>query len=668
MGLPFRFPDQVRDASDSPIDRPIPLAAPDFIEQENSPEFQRFRESVCQAIQPELDANAAIPRTDFCPIPQAEVHLVTEPGKTTFRRQYPLPYSLRTTINAKLHEWLNDGVIEPVTGPSTFNTPFFLIPKKDASGVKSDFRVCHDFRPLNALLPGDSSPIPLISDIFEAVAGAKVFSTLDLRQAYHRFPVAECDRHKTAFTWKDKQYQFRGAPFGLKTLPSQFQRVMSFLLQDLDFARVFIDDVVVFSKSRSEHAAHLSEVIRRLNQAKLILNVSKCHFARLEIKLLGFLINPDGRSIDPSRLANLADWPTPTTAKQLQSFLGFVNYLREQIPKIADFTAPLNAISTKDDISAHWTPECAQAFQQLKDLIPQCPSLAQPDFSLPFCVGTDASAVGLGAVLYQHDPQTGAYRYISFQTRSLSRSERNYSATKRELLAVVYAFSRFHHFIYGRRFKLYTDHQALVHLHTQPQLNLMLQSWYDQLFGYDFSVWHRPGIQNVLPDHLSRLFPPSRLGGGSGSGNPAANQTRSRRARRSAKPTVMKAAILDPDRSYSVPPPDQHGDIINRHHLHGHFGVKATIDSIHSAGYDWPHLLNQVKEVYAKCLPCQRHNTILNHRSTPHGYEHLVRWKTYSSEHDSWEPAASFNDEATISNYWDRRNKPAVGTSTAGRG
>ena len=579
----------------------------DYAKEEASSEFQSFRDSVLQAIQSELADNAAIPHTDFCTIPGAEVHLATEPGKATFRRQYQLPQIQHAAIEAKLKEWLRDGVIEVVTTPSTFNTPFFLVPKKGPTGDKSDFRICHDFRMLNALLPEDAWPLPLVSDIFDALAGAQVFSTLDLRQAYHRMPIAADDRHKTAFTWNGTQYQFLGAPFGLKTLPSHFQRAMAILLHDLDFVRVFIDDIVVFSKSRSDHVAHLREVLCRLNQAKLILNVDKCHFVRLEVMLLGFRISPYGRSIDPSRLANLVDWPTPTTAKQLRSFLGFVNYLREYVPTISTITAPLNAIRLKDSITEQWTPECARAFQLLKDLIPQCPPLAHPDFALPFCVATDASAVGIGAVLYQHDPETNAPRYISFQARSLSAAERNYSATKRELLAVVFAFKRFHHFIYGRRFTLYTDHHALVHLHTQPHLNAMMQSWYEQLFEYDFAVQHRPGIQNILPDRLSRFFPPLDLEGEGVIDTRTADQS-SANASRQPCVAVDKIVVIDSDAQYTEPPPDQRADIIVQHHLRGHFGIKATIDAIHEAGLDWPTLAAEVKEVCAKCLPCQRHN------------------------------------------------------------
>ena len=286
-------------------------------------------------------------------------------------------------------------------------------------------------------------------------------------------------------------------------------------------------------------------------------------------------------------------------------------YLRDFVPKISTITAPLNAIRLKDNIPEQWTPECAHAFQLLKEIIPQCPPLAHPDFARPFYVATDASAVGIGCVLYQLDDNTNAPQYIQFQARALRKSERNYSATKRELLAIVFAFARFRHFIYGRHFTLYTDHHALVHLRTQPHLNAMMQTWYDELFEYDFTVKHRPGVQNVLPDQLSRLFPPSRLEGESASANATVNEPGAEepaQSRVTVHKTTTTTADPDPQPAYTEPPADQRADIILRHHLRGHFGIKATVDSIHEAGLDWTTLAAEVKEVCAKCLPCQRHN------------------------------------------------------------
>jgi RNase H-like domain found in reverse transcriptase/Reverse transcriptase (RNA-dependent DNA polymerase)/Integrase core domain/Integrase zinc binding domain/Chromo (CHRromatin Organisation MOdifier) domain len=623
------------------VDAPEQLAPADFSDEEQAPHVLRLREAFERATAAHLAANAAIPLNSFCPRPDAVVELPTEPGKTAYRRQYPLPQAQHAIIDEKLRAWLADGVIERVTQRSTFNAPFFLIPKKDASGTKTDFRLCVDFRQLNSLLPDDRWPLPLISDIFEAVAGAQVFTTLDLRHAYHRFPIAEKDRHKTGFTYRGTQYQYRGAPFGLKTMPSTFQRTMSSLLHELDYANVFIDDIVVASESWDDHAAHVNEVIRRLTEAKLILNVDKCHFARLEVSLLGFRINPYGRKIEPTRLASIEAWPTPRTPKQLRAWLGVTNYIRDHIPNIARLTAPLNAIrlSDKEDFAAQWTTECDQAVRLLKDIIPRCPPLAHPDFTLPFMVATDASATGIGAVLYQEHPESRAARYVQFQARALTKSERNYSATRRELLAIVFALAKYRHFVYGRHFTLFTDHRALVHLRTQPRLNAMLESWHDQLCEYDFTVVHRPGIHNVLPDALSRLFPPPSVEGEGATvklavvtRDPAQRQSPARDAPAAqaapaappapvaqaapaaapapAAPAPAAPAAPDDDGAvaYQQPPPGQRQGIILRHHLRGHFGIKATMDAIREAGYDWPGLRAEVHAACAKCMPCQRHN------------------------------------------------------------
>jgi hypothetical protein len=623
------------------VDAPEQLAPADFSDEEQAPHVLRLREAFERATAAHLAANAAIPLNSFCPRPDAVVELPTEPGKTAYRRQYPLPQAQHAIIDEKLRAWLADGVIERVTQRSTFNAPFFLIPKKDASGTKTDFRLCVDFRQLNSLLPDDRWPLPLISDIFEAVAGAQVFTTLDLRHAYHRFPIAEKDRHKTGFTYRGTQYQYRGAPFGLKTMPSTFQRTMSSLLHELDYANVFIDDIVVASESWDDHAAHVNEVIRRLTEAKLILNVDKCHFARLEVSLLGFRINPYGRKIEPTRLASIEAWPTPRTPKQLRAWLGVTNYIRDHIPNIARLTAPLNAIrlSDKEDFAAQWTTECDQAVRLLKDIIPRCPPLAHPDFTLPFMVATDASATGIGAVLYQEHPESRAARYVQFQARALTKSERNYSATRRELLAIVFALAKYRHFVYGRHFTLFTDHRALVHLRTQPRLNAMLESWHDQLCEYDFTVVHRPGIHNILPDALSRLFPPPSVEGEGATvklavvtRDPAQRQSPARDAPAAqaapaappapvaqaapaaapapAAPAPAAPAAPDGDGAvaYQQPPPGQRQGIILRHHLRGHFGIKATMDAIREAGYDWPGLRAEVHAACAKCMPCQRHN------------------------------------------------------------
>ena len=369
-----------------------------------------------------------------------------------------------------------------------------------------------DFRELNKLVIADRYPLPLISDIFDALKGAKYFTSLDLLSAYHRFPVLAEHQHKTAFTWNDVQYKFLRAPFGLKNLPSQFQRVIHYVFQDCSFVRTFIDDAIVFSSDWDSHVQHVKEAIKRLNDAMLILNIEKCHFFKTSLRLLGFRIDTYDHSIDPDQAEKTVEWPIPRTGKQIQAYLGFVNYFREHIPTIHKLTAPLDRLrNTKRICTSEWAPECQNSFDKLKDILFAAPPLAFPDSNIPFLVATDASNTGIGAVLYQEHPETKEIRYISFQARSLTQSESNYSATKRELLAIVFALRKFHRFLWGFHFTLYTDHRALTYIHTQRNLSPMLVGLYDLIYDYDFAVFHRPGIQNILPDALSRFFPDIEL-------------------------------------------------------------------------------------------------------------------------------------------------------------
>ena len=249
---------------------------------------------------------------------------------------------MRPLLQEAVGQWLEEGVIARVTEPTKFNTPIFPIPIKDPSGAKTLCRPCMDYRALNALTESDRYLLPLISDIFEALRGSRYFTALDLKTAYHRFPVLEEHQHKTAFTWNDVQYKFLCAPFGLKNLPSQFQRVIHHVFQDCPFVRTFIDDAIIFSSDWDTHISHVKAAIRRLNDAKLILNVEKCHFFKTSLVLLGFRIDAYGHSIDMEHIKRASDWPQPTTGKQVQAFLGFVNYFREHLPMASKLTASMD--------------------------------------------------------------------------------------------------------------------------------------------------------------------------------------------------------------------------------------------------------------------------------------------------------------------------------------
>jgi hypothetical protein len=468
------------------------------------------REWLMSAIQMALDKNAALPKTGHCTVPEAVVHLPTPPGVTVYRNQYPIPQTLHPMLDEFVAKWLSEGVIDIAPVDTTWNNPLTLARKKDSEGLWTKKRPCLDPRPLNKITQDDKYPVPIIKDIFQRMAGAAVISTLDLYAAFHRFPIAKADQHKLSFTWNGVQYMFVKAPFGLKQLTGKFQRVMKIVFHGLDFVVVFVDDVSVVSRSLEDHAVHLVEVISRLTSAGLIINASKSFFGCTSVYLLGFVVSAQGVAVDPRKITPVASWERPKTGLALMHFLGVANYLREHCPLMATAVASLDPLRHVKDLSSVWKPVHEESFERLKSLLQDLPPLTFFDDELPVFVATDASNVGLGAVLYQGHSATGMLlNIVSFQARSLTASEKNYSATRRELLGIVFALQKFHCWIYGRSFTLFTDHQALVYMHSQRTLNPLLAGWLEILLDYDFSVVHRPGVRNVLPDHLSRLFPAS---------------------------------------------------------------------------------------------------------------------------------------------------------------
>jgi hypothetical protein len=457
-----------------------------------------------------LEENGAIPRGSACSHPMATVRVDMPPGTLPI---YIPPRRVdqckHQAVDDQVHEWLRDRIIEECPLASPWNCALVVVSKKDSDGHITGTRVCIDPRHLNALSPDDPHPLPFIIDYLDEACGAAVFSSLDLRGSFHQFSVHPEHRERLAFTWKGVQYRFRRGPFGLKALAGQFQRVMASIFADMAFVRVYIDDVVVFSASVKEHEVHLAVVIARLNVYNLALKPEKCRLFRAAIAYLGHVISASGISPAPSKVVEIQELERPTSGKMVQSLLGVINYLRHFVPCFASLAAPLDALRLKRAIDLGdpktWTQECEDAFSALKKAVAASPILCKPVWNAPFFVATDASATGLGAVLFQGSREEP--HYIFCASRSLSPSERRYSATKRELLGVIFALRKLRFYLAGRPFVLYTDHQALTHMFTQRHLNDMLCRWFDEIMEFDFKVEHLPGVLNVLPDCLSRLYP-----------------------------------------------------------------------------------------------------------------------------------------------------------------
>ena len=407
------------------------------------------------------------------------------------------PFALRSKVDEMVKEMIDQGVVQPSHSP--WASPIALVKKKDGGT-----RFCVDFRRLNAITKQDVFPLPRIDDTLDLLSSAKYFTTLDLASGYWQVKMAPESQEKTAFTTYSGLYEFTVMPFGLCNAPATFQRLMETVLAGLarKTCMVYIDDILIFSKTFEEHLTHLEEVFNRLRQAGLRLKLKKCTFAQPKVEYLGHVVTRNGIEVDPKKVEAVKGFPQPTNLKTLRSFLGLASYYRRFIPNFSREARPLHSLTCKN-AQFVWTPTCQQAFDKLKQLLTDAPVLAFPNFEQDFILETDASGEGLGAVLAQKH-QDGGIRPVAFASRTLQPHEKNYGATELEALGVVWAAKHFRPYLYGHPCDLYTDHEALKSLLNTPQPSGKLARWGMAIQELDLSIHYRPGKRNSNADALSR--------------------------------------------------------------------------------------------------------------------------------------------------------------------
>ena len=416
-------------------------------------------------------------------------------------RQYRYPLIHQKEIQKQINALLSNGIITPSKSP--YNSPLWIVPKKeDENGVKR-WRLVIDFRGLNEITISDKYPLPQITEILDRLGGAKYFSVFDLASGFHQIEMDPKDKAKTAFTTPNGHYEFSRMPFGLKNAPPTFQRLMDQALTGLQGTDLFVylDDIVIYASSLQEHNIKVKKLLNRLREHGLTLQTNKCQFLRKEVAYLGHIISKEGVRPDPRKLKAVQDFPTPTTQKNIQQFLGLVGYYRRFVPDFTTKAKPLINLLGKG-IKFKWTEEQDQSFKQLRNELCQQPILQYPDFSKPFIVTTDASDYAIGAVLSQGE--IGNDLPIAYASRSLNKPEKNYSATEKECLAMVYAVRYFRPYIYGTPFTLVTDHRPLVWLHSVKDPTSRLMKWKLRLLEYEYRVVHKSGKTNKNADALSR--------------------------------------------------------------------------------------------------------------------------------------------------------------------
>lgn len=430
---------------------------------------------------------------------QHDINLYTD-TKPVHTQRYRLPQNHKEELNKQVQEMLDEGRIQRSISP--YSSPLLVVPKKPGKDGQPKWRVVVDFRKLNEVTIGDSFPLPNINDILDQLGHAQYFSTLDLASGYHQIQMNPRDAHKTAFSTDYGHFEFTRMPFGLKNSQATFQRAINNILRGFQGIKgfVYLDDVIIYGKNLREHNAKLAEVFDICRLSNLKLQCTKCQFLRKEITFLGHLITPAGIKPNPTTVEAVHKFPNPRNKREVQSFLGLANYYRRFIPRFSEIAEPLNKL-TRKRVTFEFTEECKTALEKLKQSLIEPPVLKYPDLNRPFILTTDASDYSLGAILSQVYSQ-GEFP-IAYASRSLGKSERNYSVIEKEMLAIYWAVNNFRPYLYGRKFTVVTDHKPLVGNLTKVPNRIL--KWNLKLSEYNYDMVHKSGKQNTNADALSRI-------------------------------------------------------------------------------------------------------------------------------------------------------------------
>lgn len=393
------------------------------------------------------------------------------------------------------------GVIEECPRPVEFLNP--LLPIKKANGK---WRICLDSRRLNQSTKKDDYPFPNMIGILQRIEKSKYFSVIDLSESYYQVALEDSAKDKTAFRTNKGLYRFVVMPFGLTNAPATMARLMSRVLgHDLEpKVYVYLDDIIIVSDSLEEHLRLIRIVADRLRAAGLTINLMKSKFCRTQIKYLGYILSEQGLSMDVGKIQPILDYPSPKTVKDIRRLLGLAGFYQKFIRNYSEIVTPISNLLKKDRKKFLWTKEAEEALEKLKAVLVSSPVLANPNFGQPFIIETDSSDSAIGAVLVQN--QEGERKTIVYFSKKLSSTQKRYSATERECLAVLLSIEHFKHFVEGYQFIVQTDAMSLTFLQTMSieSKSPRIARWALKLAKYDILLQYKKGAENIPADALSR--------------------------------------------------------------------------------------------------------------------------------------------------------------------
>jgi hypothetical protein len=432
--------------------------------------------------------------------PGVDHAIPVQEGKTPpFGPIYGMNEKEAEALRQYIKDNLSTGRIRNSSSPA--GAPVLFVKKPDGS-----LRLCVDYRGLNEITTKDRGPLPLISETLDRLNGAKLFTKLDLKDAYNRIRMKTGEEWKTAFRTRYGLFEYCVMPMGLTNAPATFQSFINNVLREFldDFAEVYLDDILIHSKNKKEHKEHVQKVLQRLREAGLYCSLKKCHFSTTSTEFLGFIVSTDGISMDPKKIEAIMEWEVPRSVRDVQCFIGFANFYRRFIEYYSKICKPMfKLMSSKNKFE--WTKDCQEAFETLKVAFTTAPILIHFDPAKESLVETDASNFVTAGVISQRG-EDGHWHPIAFRSKKMTPAECNYEIHDKELLAIIQAFQDWRQYLEGARHtvRVLTDHKNLEYFKTKKQLNDRQARWNLLLATYDFKLEYRPGKLGGKPDALTR--------------------------------------------------------------------------------------------------------------------------------------------------------------------
>ena len=451
------------------------------------------------------------------------IHLEEDvkPSRQPQRRLNPI---MKEVVKKEVLKLLDVGVIYPIAD-SKWVSPTQVVPKKSGvtvvanennelipTRVTSGWRVCIDYRKLNAGTRKDHFPLPFVDQMLERVAGHEFYCFFYGYSGYNQIEIALEDQEKTTFTYPFGTFAFRKMPFGLCNAPRTFQRCMMGIFSDMIeiILEIFRDDFSVFGDSFENCLENLRKVLERCQEKNLVLNWEKCHFMVTQGIVLGHIVSKDGIEVDKAKVELISNLPTPKCVRDIRSFLGHAGFYRRFIKDFSAIARPLCTLLAKD-VPFTWSQACDTAFTKLKNMLVSPPIMRSPNWDLPFEIMCDASDYAIGAVLGQREDKKAFVIY--YASKTLESAQANYTTTEKEFLAVVFALEKFRSYIVGSPVTIFTDHAALKYLLSKQDTKPRLTRWILLCQEFNLTMKDKKGVENVVADHLSRLVPESNAHG-----------------------------------------------------------------------------------------------------------------------------------------------------------